>query len=105
MPDGIQVEYDQLPKYARYWDEDASVVRGISEVSGRLEYRDNPGLFSSFVGAYNAACGEVSRLCGDGYVQMQLIAEALMSAFNTYVKTESENYERSRTIISELPEP
>jgi hypothetical protein len=105
MPDGIQVDYGQLPKYARYWDEEASVVRGISEVSGRLEYRDIPGLFADFVGAYNTACGEVSRLCGDGCVQMQLIADGLMSAFNTYVKTESENYERSRTISSELREP
>jgi septation ring formation regulator EzrA len=104
MPD-IQVYYDQLPKYARYWDENASTVGQISEESRTLEYRNVPGIFSGFVGAYNQACEEVSQVCGQGCVQMQRIAQALMSAYNGYVKTEAENYQLSRTVVSELREP
>jgi hypothetical protein len=103
MPN-IEVEYDQLPKYAQYWDENASIMREISQESGRLEYREDAGIFAGFVGLYNEVCGDVSRLCEQGCVQMQRIAQALMSAYNTYVETEAKNYQLSHTIISKLQE-
>jgi hypothetical protein len=101
----IQVEYDELPKYARIWDENASRVKQISEESLALGYFNVAGIFASFVDAYNQACEEVSHVCGQGYVQMDRIAQAMMSAYDGYVKTEAENTQLSRTIVSELQEP
>jgi hypothetical protein len=101
----VQVEYGELPKYSRIWDENAAKVQQISEESHALGYYDLAGVFATFVRAYNQACDEVSQVCADGSRQMQRIAEALMASYNGYVKTEQDNIQASRTIVSELQEP
>jgi hypothetical protein len=101
----VQVEYGELPKYSRMWDENAARVQQISEEGSALEYRWEPGILASFVRAYNQACEEVSQLCGDGCRQIQRISQALMAAYNGYVKTEQDNIQASRTIVTELREP
>jgi hypothetical protein len=105
MPYDVQVGYGQLPQKAQQWDENAAMVKHISEEGSALGYHWEPGILASFVRAYNQACEEVSQVCGDGCRQMQRIAQALMASYNGYVKTEQDNIQQSRTLVTELPEP
>jgi hypothetical protein len=91
MPDGIQVQMDQLPTVARGWDTNSEVMGGISSISGDLAYRDDPGLFAGFVRLYNALPVEVARLCEQGSRQMLDIAQAIMASYHNYENTEGAN--------------
>lgn len=91
MPDGIQVDIDQLPKISRGWDHNALEMAQISRESLDLKYSDLVGMFSAFVDSYNAVAAEVGRVCGQGGTQMTAIAEGLLTSYNRYIGAEAEN--------------
>lgn len=99
MPD-ISVHRDSLLSQAQFWDTSSGLMGIFSvEISG-AQWTGDPGIFASVTGPYNQVCQEVARWCGQGQIQMEAIASALVAAARNYHATESANTQLSSGIHS-----
>ncbi|HEY2576483.1 MAG TPA: hypothetical protein VGI74_09265 [Streptosporangiaceae bacterium] len=88
MSGETKVDWGSLPGQAQTWSQQATAIGNISGTISGLQIPASVPWFQDAVNAYNQVCQLYEKLSGQGFQQMQSIANALTTAYQNYQSTE-----------------